>query len=148
MSEKGISGAGVGILVIRDNKVLLGLRNPDPAKADSALHGEGTWTCPGGKIKFGQNFEEAASRELTEETGLAGKSFKVFSVSNDIGTEAHYVTIGLLCENFSGEPKTMEPEEIVEWRWFDLNNLPDNMFFPSRKMAENYINNRFYKVEE
>lgn len=35
MSEKGITGGGVGVMVIKEGKVLLGLRNSDPAKADS-----------------------------------------------------------------------------------------------------------------
>ena len=144
MSEKGITGAGVGIMVLQDNKILLGLRSTDPAKADSELNGEGTWTCPGGKIRFGESFEEAATRELTEETGLLGDGFRVYSISNDIGNEAHYVTIGLLCDKFSGELKTMEPDEIIRWQWFDLNSLPPNMFIPSRKMVDNYLLSNFY----
>src|SRR3989338_7911453 len=83
MAEQGISGAGVGILVLKDNKVLLGLRNPDPVKADSALHGEGTWTCPGGKIIFGQSFEEAAERELMEEVGITPNNLTVYSLSSE-----------------------------------------------------------------
>lgn len=148
MKEKNITGAGAGIMVLKDGKVLLGLRNSDPVKAGSEMHGEGTWTMPGGKIHFGESFEQAATRELQEETGIVGKSFKVFSLSNDMVPDKHYITIGLLCENFIGEPKIMEPEEIVEWLWFHLDKLPENMFFPSRKMAENYINNRFYKANE
>jgi len=144
MSKQGISGAGVGILVLKDNKVLLGLRNPDPVKADSALHGEGTWTCPGGKIRFGENFEKAAAPQLLEETGLVTDSFHVYSVSNDVGSDAHFITIGLLCKKFTGEVKTMEPDEIVEWRWWDINNLPLNMFPPSKKMVRNYLAGKFY----
>ena len=40
-------GVGCGIMVLRDNKVLLGKRHDDPEKADSELYGEGTWTMPG-----------------------------------------------------------------------------------------------------
>lgn len=79
MSEKGITGAGVGIMVLKDKKVLLGLRSSDATKADSALHGEGTWTFPGGKIHLGESFEQAGIRELTEETSLIAKRFRVFS---------------------------------------------------------------------
>ena len=149
MSEQGISGAGVGVLVIKDNKVLLGLRNPDATKADSALHGEGTWTCPGGKIKFGQSFETAARRELNEETNLVANKLEVYSISSEhnLVSDKHYITIGLLCADFSGEVKTREPEEIVEWRWWDINNLPPNMFPPSKKMVRNYLAGKFYMAE-
>lgn len=49
---------------MNDGKVLLGQRHSDPEKADSALHGEGTWTMPGGKLHFGESFEEGATREV------------------------------------------------------------------------------------
>jgi ADP-ribose pyrophosphatase YjhB (NUDIX family) len=144
MSEKGITGGGAGVMVIKEGKVLLGLRNSDPTKADSALHGEGNWTMPGGKIRFGDTFEQTASRELTEETGLVGNSFKVFSVSNDKVPDAHFITVGLLCDDFNGEPKVMEPDEIVEWRWWNIDKLPSNIFPPSRIMADNYLSGKMY----
>jgi 8-oxo-dGTP diphosphatase len=144
MSEKGITGAGVGVMVINENKVLLGLRNSDPAKADSALHGEGNWTMPGGKMHFGDTFEQAAARELIEETGIVGNNFKVFSLSNDKVPDAHFITIGLLCSDFSGEPKVMEPDEIVEWRWWEIDKLPSNIFPPSKIMAANYLSGKMY----
>jgi 8-oxo-dGTP pyrophosphatase MutT (NUDIX family) len=63
-------GAGIGVFVLKDNKVLLGKRHEDPVKASSALHGEGTWTMPGGKLDFQESFEEGAKRELFEETSI------------------------------------------------------------------------------
>lgn len=144
MSERSITGAGVGVLVLQQGKVLLGLRNSDPQKADSELHGEGTWTMPGGKIRFGETFEQAAARELAEETTLVGNSFRLMSVANEIGRDAHFITIGLLCDSFAGEPKVTEPDEIVEWKWFALDSLPANLFSPSKKMIERHINGSFY----
>lgn len=32
----------------------------------------------------------------------------------------------------------MEPEKEDEWRWFDVNELPDNIYSPSRKFIEAY----------
>jgi len=138
-------GAGIGIMVLKDNKVLLGKRHDDPEKADSALHGEGTWTMPGGKLHFGESFEQGATRELLEETGIKAIKLKVVSLSNEIVKDAHFVTIGLLCEEFEGSPKVMEPDEITEWKWFNLNEVPKNMFFPSKKVLNNYLDKAFYK---
>ncbi len=135
-------------MVLKNGRVLLGLRNADAAKADSELRGEGTWTMPGGKIRMGDTFEQTASRELTEETGLAGRNFKVISISNDTIPGVQFITIGLLCEDFEGEPRVMEPEEITEWRWFPLSSLPQTMFPPSRKMAEKYLSNKFYQPND
>ena len=140
-------GMGFGIMILKDNKVLLGKRHDDPEKADSELHGEGTWTMPGGKLEFGESFEQAASRETLEETGLKAdtKNLKIISLSNDIKANAHFVTVGFLCTEFEGEPKVMEPDEITKWDWFDLDNLPTPMFFPSEKVLKNYLDGTIYK---
>ena len=149
MGEQSITGAGIGVMVVKDNQILLGLRNSDAAKADSELHGEGTWTMPGGKIHLGESFEVAAARELEEETSLKIKNLTVVSLSSEHNLVAgvHYITIGILCDDFDGEVQTMEPEEIVEWRWWPLNQLPKNIFPPSQKIINNYLTNKFYTPE-
>jgi 8-oxo-dGTP diphosphatase len=143
-AEKKKIGVGFGVMLMKEGKILLGRRHVDPAKADSELHGEGTWTMPGGKLEFGESFEEGAKREVYEETGLRLHDAKVLCVNNDKNEHAHFVTIGLFSETFSGEPKVTEPDEITEWRWFGLDNLPTPLFFPSAKILENYRKKLFY----
>jgi 8-oxo-dGTP diphosphatase len=138
-------GIGVGVIILKDGKILLGKRSVNPEKASSFLNAEGTWTLPGGKMNFGESFEDVARREVEEETGMEVKNLKMVSVTNDVDENAHFVTIGFLCKDFSGEPKTMEPEEITEWKWFQLENLPSQIFFISEKMIKNYKENVFYK---
>jgi 8-oxo-dGTP diphosphatase len=140
-------GVGFGVMILKDNKVLLGQRHEDPDKADSELHGEGTWTMPGGKIEFGESFEAAAAREVKEETDLDidQDKLKFISLANDKVPDAQFVTIGFLCEDFEGEVKVMEPDEITQWSWFDLDQLPENLFFPSEKILKNYLDNVVYK---
>ncbi len=150
-------GVGVGIMLLKEGRVLLGRRHYDPQKADSELHGEGTWTMPGGKLHFGEELEGAACREVLEETGLKvnEKKLKIISITNDIAKDAHFVTIGFLCTDFQGKPKIMEPDEITEWRWFALDKLPNPIFFPSRKILNQYKklytqmtneNDRYFKI--
>jgi 8-oxo-dGTP pyrophosphatase MutT (NUDIX family) len=45
-------------MILKDGKVLLGQRHTDAVLASSELHGEGTRTMPGGKMHFGESFEE------------------------------------------------------------------------------------------
>lgn len=140
-------GVGFGVMILRDGKVLLGQRHFDAAKADSELHGEGTWTMPGGKMHFGESFEETCARETLEETWIIidKNKIKIISITNDIIPDAHFVTIGFLCEDFEGEAQVMEPDEITRWERFDLNNLPKPLFFPSEKVIKNYLDGVIYK---
>lgn len=134
-------------MILKDNKVLLGQRHFDPAKADSDLHGEGTWTMPGGKLHFQEGLKESAFRETLEETGIKVKNLELISVSNDIIPDKHFVTIAFLCNDFEGEPKVMEPDEITRWQWFDLNNLPSEVFSPSAKIIKNYLAKKIYQED-
>ncbi|MFH1399573.1 MAG: NUDIX domain-containing protein [Candidatus Woesearchaeota archaeon] len=142
MGEKKV-GAGFGIMLMRDRKVLLGKRHEDPEKADSALHGEGTWTLPGGKIEFGETFLQLAKREVMEETGIKLNSAKIIAAQNDKNEHAHFVTVGMISEDFLGEAKVMEPDEITQWQWFSLDKLPSPLFPPSAKLIKNYKNKVF-----
>jgi len=144
--EKKYIGAGVGVMLLRKGKVLLGKRHEDPEKASSLLKGEGTWTMPGGKLRFGESFEEGAIREVLEETGIKLKpsQLKVICVNNDKIETAHFVSIGLFSEEFEGEPRVMEPDKITEWKWFELEKLPTPVYFPSARVLENYKQKKFY----
>ncbi len=137
-------GAGVGIMLLRDGKVLLGKRHEDPEKARSELSGQGTWTMPDGKLQFQEDFEQAARREVEEETGIKLNKVRVFCVNNDKVEGAHFITIGLFSDDFVGEAEAKEPEEITEWRWFPMDELPSPLYFPSEEILKNYKENKFY----
>jgi len=139
------AGVGVGVMILRDNEILLGQRNFDPKKADSELHGEGSWTMPGGKLNYQESLNQTAIREVLEETSIEVKNLKLISISNDIVYDNHFVTIGFLCDKFEGKAKVMEPDEITKWGWFDLNNLPSPLFMPSERILKNYLSKKIYQ---
>jgi len=39
----------------------------------------------------------------------------------------------------------MEPDEIIEWKWFPIDNLPEPMYLPSLKLINNYLSKTIYK---
>ncbi len=144
MQEKRKVGVGVGIMIVKDGKVLLGKRHETLEKAQSSLKGAGTWAMPGGHLDFGETFEECARREVMEETGMQLPTVQVVCVNNDKIESAHFITVGLFCDDSVGEPQVLEPNEITEWKWFDLDVLPSPLYFPSERILENYAKKSFY----
>jgi len=144
MGDENKIGVGIGVMLYRDGKILLGKRHDDPEKAKSLLNGAGTWTMPGGKVKFKETLKEAAYRETLEESGININNIKLISVTTDIYDDKHFVTIGFFCDDFTGEASVMQPNVIPEWKWFDFNSLPSPIYFPSGKVINNYLNNIIY----
>jgi len=142
--EKKRVGAGFGVILEKDGKILLGMRHPDPDKADSAFRSSGEWCLPGGKMEWQETFEEGAVREVKEETGINIMDPVVVSVHNCKNEHAHFMTVGLVAHEWTGEASVMEPDEIVEWKWVDMHDLPQPMYFPSLEVIENYLQNKFY----
>ena len=91
---------------------------------------------------------EAAKRETKEETGLDVElqDITIEGVTNDFFKESgkHYVTIHLSAKKFKGIAQVLEPEKCAEWRWFELNNLPENLFLPA---AQFLIKNNFFRID-
>ena len=135
---------GCGVVLLKDNMILLGKRNTDELKADSEMHEEGTWTLPGGNIEYGETFYEAGIREAKEETNLDVDELEVICVQTDLNEYAHYVSVGMIANKFYGEIKVMEPDEITTWKWFDINHLPKKIFSASRKTIDCYLQKKFY----
>ncbi|MEK9201138.1 MAG: NUDIX domain-containing protein [Patescibacteria group bacterium] len=144
VEKKKKVGAGFGVIVIKRGKILMGRRHPDPDKADSAFRSAGEWCLPGGKMEWGETFEQGAIREVKEETGITIKKPTVISVHNFKNQHAHFMTVGLVAKITKGEPKVMEPDEITEWGWFDLKKLPFPRYFPSFGVIENFVKKKFY----
>jgi 8-oxo-dGTP diphosphatase len=128
---------GVGVIVVKDGKVLLGER--------LASHGAGTWAIPGGHVEFNETFEETAKREVEEETGLTDVEVKgMVSIGNDRVYDKHFVSIGMLAEWKSGEPYAAEPGKAANWTWFPVDALPENIFLPSKGVLENWLASTIY----
>lgn len=123
---------GVGLLVVKNDHVLLGRRK--------GAHGEGEYSGPGGHMEFGETFEDTALQELAEECGPGLKVTmpRVLCVSNmrDYLDEGkHYVDVGMIAYWVSGEPQNMEPDKLAGWEWHPLDRLPDNRF----GCVDNYV---------
>ncbi len=130
MSDIERPKVGVGVIVLRDEKVLLGKRKN--------AHGNHTWNFPGGHLEFGEEIIDCARREVFEETGLKIINPKVGSFTNDVFKEdrKHYITVFVICSSENGDPKIMEPEKCESWDWFDWDNLPEPLFLPIQNLLK------------
>ena len=127
-------------IMIKDwNKVLLWHRCKN--KIDTWwIHEPDTRSFPGWKQEYNETVIHSAIREVKEETNLDIMNPKVFAALDDIATDRHFVTIWLLCEKFSWELKCMEPEKEDERERFDLDNLPENLYSPTKHLLDYYKN--------
>ena len=125
---------GVGVIIIKDNKILFGQRKN--------AHGEDTWSVPGGHLEFNELIEECAKREVFEETGIEIKNLKMSPFTNDIfkEEEKHYITIYVIADYDSGEVEVKEPDRMIEWNWFSWNNLPKPLFKPIENLLKQNFN--------
>ena len=119
---------GVGIFIFKDGKFIMGRRRNS--------HGDGSWSIPGGHIEFGETFEETASREALEETGLKITNVRFGAVTNDHFEEEgkHYITVWMLSDWESGEEHITEPDKFVDLQWYDFEHLPNPLFFPWQQL--------------
>ena len=128
---------GVGVMLLNDNKILLGHRVPKQIDT-GGIYEPDSWTCPGGKQEYEETVLEKAIRETKEETNLLLKDVQVFTATDEFQSDRHVVTIGVISSSYEGELKIMEPNKIDEWKWFDINDLPNNLYTPSKNMIEEY----------
>lgn len=119
---------GVGVVVIRDGKVLMGKRK--------GSHGSGHWAPPGGHLEFGETIEQCVERELLEETGMIPLSQKKGPWTNDIMGDKHYVTLWVFVYAFEGTPQLLEPHKCEGWEWFDWNELPQPLFLSVQNLVQ------------
>ena len=50
----------------------------------------------------------------------------------------HYLNLGVLAKYNGGEPKLMEPDKCMEWRWFPFDHLPIPLLEGAELIVRNY----------
>ena len=111
-------------VVEREGKVLMVRRGVEP--------GLGLWSLPGGYVDRGEVVEEAAEREVLEETGLMVKITRLVGVFSEPGDPVILVTYD--SQIAGGRPES--GPEVLELDFFPMDRLPPLAFSRDRHVLE------------
>lgn len=111
-------------------KLLLIKRRNEPFK--------GKWALPGGFVGMDEELEDAAARELAEETGLTGVRLEQMYTFGKCGRDprGRQITIAFIGTVNKGHNKTRAGDDACEARWFDIAKLPRDMAFDHNDVAK------------
>ena len=120
---------GVGVLVVKDGRILCGTRHNDT--------GYGLICGPGGHGEKGETYEQSAFRETEEEFGISPKELIPIGVGPfepESGLRSHI----FLCTDFDGEPDCVDLEMTnPKFRSLEeLEELKPSLFPPFRDSLE------------
>lgn len=111
------------------------------------------WGYAGGSVELDERVEEAAKRELFEETGLKALSLELFGVFS--GEEMHYVypngdevsniDIVYICRDYRGSLKKQE-SEVLELSFFSVESIPREISPPNAEPIKQWMNQKLMKM--
>jgi len=132
---------GIGVMILKNRKVLLGKRK--------GSHGQGEYAFPGGHLEYMETIEHCAKRETFEETGIKIRNVKFqFVVNVKRYKPKHYLHIGVIASHKSRRVKLREPEKCEFWNWYSLNKLPRPMFWMAKLGIDAYKTKQIYFNEK
>ena len=107
---------------------------------------DGYFDFPGGGIDLGETAEEAASRELFEETGLTADELGFFKLYT--GEITHYIYVNgdeiygvdsvFICKKYHGK-LTPQVDEVKVLRFYPLDKIPAKMWIRNTQILKDYM---------
>lgn len=114
----------VSVIIIEDGRILL---------VRHEKYGTTYWVLPGGGVHFGESLEEAAIREMKEETNLDITVDKLVFVDDILPEDLHrhVVDVYFTAEVVGGELKAGQDPNMRDVRYFPIEELPNIQFQPN-----------------
>jgi 8-oxo-dGTP diphosphatase len=123
MADRYTFKSAVFTILRKDDQVLLSRR----AKTGWM---DGFYEPPAGHLEYGETLQDAAVREVKEETGvkLSHEDLRLVHIYQTYGKrDGPYIGFMFSTNSWEGEPKIMEPEKCDDMQFFALDNLPDKI---------------------
>lgn len=137
----------VDVILVKDNKVLLGKRGSLNGKP---ILESGKWGLPGGFMERDETLSESIKRETFEETGYKIKNLQLLTIVDNPNRpkedrqNVNFVYIAEVDDHIDSHDS-----ETTELKWFDLDDLPekdliafdfyDNLELYKKYLKENLI---------
>ena len=135
MSDK-YPKVGLNILIIQNNKILLGLLTKKWLYQDKQVYG-----VPGRDLHFQETIGNGVKRDIKEELGVEVTKYKIVCINSNYEYRNHYIGIGVVV-GIKGEIKLLKPDDWEKWEWFDINQIPDNLFPDAKNHIKCYLENK------
>lgn len=110
---------------------------------------DGMWdfSCSG-HVEYGESMSQTAVREAREELGLTisteSISFITLVHKRENERDLTYYNAYFVCYKFEGEPHICERDKCSELKWFDIDDLPDDLIDDRKKAVQAFKNGVHY----
>ena len=120
----------IALIKNEEGKILMLYRKKEPAK--------NLWAIPGGKVEMYERLEDTVKREMKEELNVDVEIIRFLCNIEDINEEKelHWIMPVYEVKIINGTPKNMEENSHKEMKWFDLDEIPSNISFMTKKVIE------------
>ena len=103
------------------------------------------WAFPGGFVDMDETLEQAAARELAEETGVVNVNLKQFKAYSTVNRDPRGRTVSVaFTGKVNGDVIAKAGDDAKNTDWFDINNLPQLAFDHNEILAEILNSNKVF----